>query len=198
MGGQDFIPKQRTTQKVSLECQRAPGKFIVDLGIDQQPNQREYIHFVLRGSKSHTYKAFKCLKVQIRYTLPLNIVTLHVFCRMSDRGGYEQHESAAYSQIVSSATVKTWPCCIHQRGQIHEEEEFGHARVRGQFTSSVEESRRIAPYHSFCRVATVLEGVTALAVFHFDSTGTEGCSFSNVYIRLLQFPSIKFIFDQTS
>lgn len=65
--------------------------------------------------------------------------------RMSDRGGYEQHVSAAYFQIVSSATVKTWPCCIYHSRQILEEEEFGPARVR--FTSSVQESRCIAPYH---------------------------------------------------
>lgn len=64
---------------------------------------------------------------------------------MSGRGGYEQHESAAYFHIVSSATVKTWPCCIYQSRQIHEEVEFGPARVR--FTSSVQESRSIASYH---------------------------------------------------
>lgn len=34
-----FMPKQRTTQKVSLESQKAPGKIIVNLGIDQEPDQ---------------------------------------------------------------------------------------------------------------------------------------------------------------
>lgn len=58
-----FILKQRTTQKVSLESQRAPGKIIVDLAIEKHISQRECLNFVLCRNESHNYKAFEWLKI---------------------------------------------------------------------------------------------------------------------------------------
>lgn len=42
-----------------------------------------------------------------------------VCCCVSDRGRYEDHTSAAYFQIVSSATVKTQTYRIYHSRQIH-------------------------------------------------------------------------------
>lgn len=95
-----------------------------------------------------------------------------VCCCVSDRGRYEDHISAAYFQIVSSATVKTQTYRIYQSRQIH--------RRRICTCSGVGSVHKFRSGVIYCSTLSLIlicwmckKKTHGLAVFHCITAGTE-------------------------
>lgn len=94
-----------------------------------------------------------------------------VCCCMSDRGRYEDHTSAAYFQIVSSATVKTRTYRIYQSRQIH--------RRRICTCSGVGSVHKFRSGVIYCSTLSLIlicwlcKKTHGLAVFHCITAGTS-------------------------
>lgn len=94
-----------------------------------------------------------------------------VCCCVSDRGRYEDHTSAAYFQIVSSATVKTQTYRIYHSRQIH--------RRRICTCSGVGSVHKFRSGVIYCSTLSLIlicwlcKKTHGLAVFHCITAGTE-------------------------